>query len=77
MVFTKYELRHFFLQFLKTRDYKNNYFFKTNLSTALSAEFPKWEWFLYTNPAFNKVAIGYIYLTKMRWRSRGYPRLNY
>lgn len=77
MVFTKYELRHSFLGFLRNQDYKNIHFFKTNLSRALSAEFSQLEWFLYTNPVFNKVAIGYIYLTKIRWRLRGYPRLNY
>ncbi len=77
MVFTKYELRHFFLGFLRNKDYGNNLFFKKNLSTALLTEFPQWEWSLYTYPLFNKVAIGYIYLTKIRWRLRGYPRLEY
>lgn len=77
IVFTKYELRHFFLGFLRAQDYKNNHFFKTNLSRALSSEFPEWEWFLLTNPVCNKVAIGYIYITKIRWRLRGYPKLNY
>ena len=77
LIFTKYELRHSFLGFLKKQDYENTLFFKNNLSTALSNEFSSWEWSLYTNPVLNKMAIAYIYLTKIRWRSRGYPRLNY
>lgn len=77
LVFTKYELRHFFLGFLRSNDYNNIYFLKNNLSSTLSTEFSKLEWFLYMNKLLNKIAVGYIYFTKIRWRLRGYPRLNY
>ena len=75
IIFAKYELRHWFLKFLQDQDYKNIHFFKSNLSKTLLIEIPKWEWFLYTNKLFKKLAISYIYLTKIRWRLRGYPRL--
>lgn len=77
LIFTKYELRHFFLGFLRARDYQNIHYFKDNLSTLLSYKFSKLEWLLYTKPFCNKLAIVYIFLTKIRWRLRGYPRLNY
>ncbi len=77
LIFTKYELRHFFLGFLKAKAYQNIDFFKTSLDKDLLKSFPGWEWYLYTNQTLNKVAIGYIYMTKIRWRLRGYPQLNY
>ncbi|MFS4482687.1 glycosyltransferase family 2 protein [Hyunsoonleella sp. 2307UL5-6] len=74
LVFTKYELRHFFLGFLKSKDYDNIHFFKTNLNDDLLSEFNNWELSLYKKPIYNKIAIGYIYASKIRWRLRGYPR---
>lgn len=77
LIFTKYELRHFFLGFLNKQDYENISFFKQNLSPDLVRKFSKLEWLLYKKSIFRRVGIAYIYYTKMRWRLRGYPRLNY
>lgn len=77
LIFTKYELRCFFIGFLNSKNYKINLFFKNNLNPSLAAEFPNWEWALYTNPKFNKLGILYIYLTKIKWRLNGYPRVTY
>jgi glycosyltransferase involved in cell wall biosynthesis len=72
-VFTKYELRHLFLGFIKSKDYENNMFFLIHLNRDLLSVFYNWEWVLYTKPIYNKIAIIYIYLTKIRWRLRNYP----
>ncbi|GGD03496.1 glycosyltransferase family 2 protein [Hyunsoonleella pacifica] len=76
-IFTKYELRHFFLANLKAKNYNNILFFKENIQPNLCKMFSSGEWFLFINRFFRKFAIAFVYVTKIRWRLRGYPRLNY
>ncbi|GAL67511.1 glycosyltransferase family 2 protein [Jejuia pallidilutea] len=77
LIFTKYELRHFFRGFLMKNEYDNIMFFRNNLEENLVHKFPSLEWVLYRKSFFKKFAILYINFTKLRWRLRGYPRLNY
>lgn len=76
LIFTKYEIRHYILGFLKSKDYDNIHFFKTNLKDDLLSEFNNWELSLYKKPVFNNLAVGYIYATKIRWRLHGYPTVS-
>jgi hypothetical protein len=75
LVFLRYELRHIFLDFLLKRDYTSLNFFLENLDGKLLSEFPAAEIKAYKNKSLNSLMIKYIYLTKLRWRLRGFPRV--
>ncbi|WP_209402393.1 glycosyltransferase family 2 protein [Pseudozobellia sp. WGM2] len=75
LVFLRYELRHMLLGYLKKRDYSIIKRLQSGLNDDLIQKFPAFEWRLYTNKALRIIGILYIYVTKIRWRLRGYPYL--
>lgn len=71
IIFLKYEIRHFILFFLKTNDNVSlSYLFK-NLDPDIICHFSHIEKYIYQN--FKFLSIVYIYVTKIRWRLRGFP----
>jgi len=76
IIFTKYEIRHLFLTYLKDKDYHTIQYFKDELDSGIMGLFPVMELKLMEIKFLRKVAIVYIILTKIRWRLRGYPRVS-
>lgn len=74
IIFTKYELRHLFITYLREKDYQSIQYFKDELDSGLIGLFTSIEIRLISNKFLRKVAIVYIIFTKIRWRLRGYPR---
>lgn len=76
LVFLKYELRHFFKGILFNEG--NEVFQKmiTELDEDILAQFKYFEIEMYKEPKFKYLALKYITITKLRWRLRGYPRVN-
>lgn len=75
IIFIKYELRHIFLRYLKTKNHNSINFYKNQLDPNYQKIFSRSEWFLYSVKGFRKVMILYILLTKLIWRLRKYPRI--
>ncbi|WP_092539477.1 glycosyltransferase family 2 protein [Zunongwangia mangrovi] len=71
--FLRYEVRHFYLSFLKKKDYSSIKYFNNNLNIEIKKCFTPFEFNLYRNTRI--LSYIFIYLTKVRWRLRGYPRL--
>lgn len=72
-IFMKYETRHFILSLLKNSECLT---FLNLLNTQYKQDiFNKGEISLYTNCKYKKIAIYYIYLTKLIWRLHNYPRV--
>lgn len=76
-IFMKYELRHMFITHLRMKDFKSNHFLFNNLNQPLLETFPSFEIALYKQKKLRVLSVVYLLLTKMRWRLRGYPRVNY
>lgn len=76
-IFTKYELRHFFICYLRDRDYQSFFFLLNNIDQSYLKIFSKIEIVFLKNRFFRKLGIIYLLITKIRWRFRGYPRINY
>lgn len=73
-IFMKYETRHTFLSKLKTHDYTG----LQMLIDGMSEECKELclnciEKILLTKPTLNRMAIIYMYITKILWRLHGYP----
>ena len=72
-IFMKYETRHFILSLLKDRECLT---FLNLLTPQYKLDiFNKGEIFLYTHCKYKKIAIYYIYFTKLIWRLHNYPRI--
>ncbi len=73
LVFTKYELRHFF----KTQIISDEYEFLNHtikhLNNNLLNKFYAFEIYLYKRKSLRRIALFFINLTKLRWRLRSYP----
>jgi glycosyltransferase involved in cell wall biosynthesis len=74
-VFLKYELRHIFKGALLNNDYQLINLFYDNLEKGIKDLFNVFEINLIKNIHFNKLAIFYILVTKLRWRMYGFPRV--
>jgi glycosyltransferase involved in cell wall biosynthesis len=72
-VFTKYEIRHMILNALRSDDQITIDYIIENLSDSLKELFSSFEMKLYSNARFKNMSTAYIFLTKIKWRSHGYP----
>jgi glycosyltransferase involved in cell wall biosynthesis len=75
LIFMKYEIRHQILGYLKNKNTIEINYLVDNLSTDIKRHFLSFEWLLYKK--YRKLGILYIYLTKIIWRTHGYPVVNY
>lgn len=73
-IFLKYELRHIIITELKKADYKRLNLIFDNLNDNVKQIFSKYELQLYLIKQLRKFAQLYILITKLRWRSYGFPR---
>jgi glycosyltransferase involved in cell wall biosynthesis len=69
----KYRFLHYIILFLKSHDYFSISYFLDNIDKSLKLYIGKIDWM--KNPQYNKLAIIYIYATKLLWRTHGYPRV--
>jgi glycosyltransferase involved in cell wall biosynthesis len=76
-VFEKYEIRGFFLGYLKGERYDTIHYFLSHFSPSVLENLSTFEMWLYQKKTLKNLAIFYIYYTKLIWRSNGYPRLSY
>ena len=72
-IFLKYEFRHIMLDALKRNDFDTIKLFLENIDNNILKLFPWLELKLYGIPSLKIINKLYIYLTKMLWRTRGYP----
>lgn len=73
-IFMRYSFRHSILQLIKKRDYNTIRYIISRLNeTSKKLLFNKIEQLLYINPMLNFCSIIYIYITKLVWRSHGFP----
>lgn len=75
LTFQKYELRHAFITFLRQKDYQNLALFVSKLNSSVLTIFSRTEKLLIKKKQYNKIAIGFILLTKIYWRTKGFPRV--
>lgn len=75
-IFLRYELRHEFIASLRSKSYNQLDLFLKDLNPEILLVFPKLELRLYKTRILRKISIIYILLTKLLWRSRGYPRVS-
>jgi glycosyltransferase involved in cell wall biosynthesis len=76
LVFTKYEIRHRIKNFIVNNQFAHLYTFLNDLDSELMNEFSFSERFLYKKTFLKRISILYINLTKVRWRLRGFQRVN-
>lgn len=76
VIFMKYEIRHIVLLRLRNKDYGFIQTFVDSIQVLYRAFIHPMEWRMYKTKYLKKVAICFILLTKIRWRLRGYPRIN-
>lgn len=74
-VFLKYELRHMVLGYLKSGQYHIIKKFFDNLDKDIVDRLYFFEPKLYLTKSLRVLGIAFVYLTKIRWRLRGYPYL--
>ncbi|WP_289037006.1 glycosyltransferase family 2 protein [uncultured Zobellia sp.] len=74
LVFLRYELRHMFLMLLKSEEDDMIRLMLQNLDKDILDEFLPFELALFTKKSQKYLGIYFIYMTKVRWRLRGYPR---
>lgn len=75
-IFMKYAFRHNILRYLKERKYENIKYILTNLTnSSLNILTYTFEYRLFLTQTLNKLAISYILLTKLVWRTHKYPRI--
>lgn len=73
-VFMKYETRHIILGYLKKYDYIALQNIISGMNNHCRDFYLKgYEWSLFQCEMFNKLAVMYIYITKLLWRTHGYP----
>ena len=73
-IFMKYETRHCFLIYLKRKQYKEIHTFLKQLSSTYKHDIlNRVELVLYEHIHFRYMAIMYIYITKLIWRTHNYP----
>ncbi|MDR0606078.1 MAG: glycosyltransferase family 2 protein [Bacteroidales bacterium] len=75
LIFMKYEIRHQILGYLKNKNATALNYLMDNLSNEIKRHFSSFEWLLYKK--WCTLSITYIYLTKIIWRTHGYPVVNY
>ena len=73
LVFLLYELRHELLNFIKKEEYDMTGLMIQNLENDILNKLYSFELQWYTNRKLKYLSILFIYLTKVRWRLRGYP----
>lgn len=76
LIFLKYELRHTIKTHLKNNDFLIIEHLFKNLIPSIWDNFSSLEKFLYKNKHFKNMALIFILFTKLRWRIRGYPRID-
>jgi len=74
-VFMQYEIRHILLGFIRENKQQEIAEFCNSLDKNYASFFPDFEWKQYCSGSTGKWMQYYIYLTKIRWRMRGYPRV--
>ncbi|MEK7391934.1 MAG: glycosyltransferase family 2 protein [Fibrobacterota bacterium] len=72
-IFEKYEMRACFLGLLREGDIDSITLILDHLDSRLARSFPGFELALYRNPVWNRLAMAYVYLTKLLWRTHGFP----
>lgn len=73
IIYTKYELRNHFIILLRSKEYDSIKLTLQLLNKEIKALFSPYELYLYSIKQLRQIAIGEIYLTKIRWRMRGFP----
>jgi len=76
IIFMKYELRHAFMINSINNKIELNGYYLDNLNPKLLKYFGRVEKFLFNNTSLRRVSIVYTLCTKVRWRMRGFPRVN-
>lgn len=75
-IFMKYAFRHNLLQYIKRNDYESISHILNKLNhQAKQVLLNRFEFFLFTQKRIKKLAIYYILLTKLIWRTHNYPRV--
>jgi glycosyltransferase involved in cell wall biosynthesis len=77
LIFTKYEIRNEFINYLKQNNDEKVHYLITHLHPQLLNLFSKAEIFLYQHKKLRFFAILFIYCTKIRWKLRNFPITNY
>ena len=77
LIFTRYELRNEILTYLKQQNFNKVDYVLTHLEKNLLQHFPSLELLAYKIKWLRIPAIMYIYLTKLIWKSGGYPVIQY
>jgi glycosyltransferase involved in cell wall biosynthesis len=75
VVFIKYEIRHALLTAIRNGDISIINVYQRMLDKEVLALFPELEFDLYRRQGLQKVKMFYIYLSKMLWRMKGFPRV--
>lgn len=74
-LFMRYELRHSILNYLKHKDYDALNFFINGLSSLCKEHsLNSFERFAYKKRFLRLISILYIYITKVIWKSHGFPQ---
>jgi glycosyltransferase involved in cell wall biosynthesis len=76
IIFMKYELRHIFMINSIDNKLEINRYYLDNLNPELLKYFSHLEKFLFKNILLRRVSVLYTLCTKIRWRMRGFPRVN-
>lgn len=76
-IFNKYEVRHNVIIALREGNYNYLNKFMRSLHPDIIKLFSTFELNLYKKEKLRKLAIYAILISKIRWRLRGYPRINY
>ena len=75
-IFMKSAFRHNLLYYIKNKDYESIHYILNKLNDeAKRILIHKIEFFLFTQKKINRLAIYYIFLTKIIWRTHNYPRV--
>lgn len=76
IIFMKYELRHVFMINSINNTIEWNRYFLDNLNPDLLKHFGHFEKFLFKNVHLRRVSVLLVLFAKVRWRLRGFPRVN-
>lgn len=72
IIYTKYELRHFVISFLRDKDYESIEYFFNNLSPSILSLLLPYENIIYRSPWLNPISKIHILFTKLIWRFHGF-----
>ncbi|MFB6341483.1 glycosyltransferase family 2 protein [Saccharicrinis sp. FJH62] len=75
IIFTKYEIRHYILSFVRQQKYPILNTFINNLSDDIIAYFRAFELKIYQTEKLKYLAVFLLLIGKFRWRMKGYPRV--